>query len=268
MVFKKTKQNVLAWWHSNDGMFNFGDELNPYLINKISGKEVTRVEKIPRFALSKINICIGSVIIIARPSCNVWGAGIIEKSAMIPKSNYFAVRGKHTQKRMTELGMNPPKTIGDPALLLPMYYNPNIETQFDYGITPHIVDYELLNANTETKNVSVINFTKPNIEGIIDDILTCKLIISSSLHGIIVANAYNIPAIWVKFSDKLYGDDIKFYDYFSSVGIDENIKPILIDPANFDQAKIIEISKISLIIPDKKFISQVQQNLLDVCPFK
>ena len=268
MVFKKSNRNILAWWHSNEGIFIFGDELNPYLIKNISGRDVTRVDHIPRFALSKINICIGSVIVIARPSCNVWGAGIIERSAKISKSNYFAVRGRHTQKRMATLGIEPPKTIGDPALLLPLYYQPNIEKQFDYGITPHIVDYEFLESHTKLHGVSVIDFTKPDIEEVIDDILACKLIISSSLHGIIVANAYHIPAIWVKFSDRLYGDDIKFYDYFSSVGVDESIKPILIDPAHLDQAQIIEVAKKNLIRPDAKFIAQVQQNLLDVCPFK
>jgi hypothetical protein len=268
MVFKKSNRNILAWWHKNDGNFNFGDELNPYLIKKISNKSVKRVGKIPRFAFSKINICIGSVIIVARASCNVWGAGIIEKSAMISKSNYFAVRGKYTQKRMAELGITPPETIGDPALLLPLYYNPGSSTKFDYGITPHIVDYEHVQKHTDTNTVSVIDFTQPNIEEIIDAILACGVIVSSSLHGIIVANAYNKPAIWVKFSNKLYGDDIKFYDYFSSVGVDESITPVEIDPTSFDFTKLFEISQKNLIRPDYKIISQIQQNLLDVCPFK
>ena len=37
------------------------------------------------------------------------------------------------------------------------------------------------------------------------------------MHGLIVSDAYNIPNKWVKFNDKINGDDTKYYDYFKSV---------------------------------------------------
>jgi len=48
-------------------------------------------------------------------------------------------------------------------------------------------------------------------------IASCRKIVSSSLHGIIAAHAYGIPAAWVEFSNQLAGDGIKFADHFASV---------------------------------------------------
>jgi hypothetical protein len=46
---------------------------------------------------------------------------------------------------------------------------------------------------------------------------------SSSSHGIIV-HAYGIPAVWQKFSNKVFGDDIKYQDYMESVEVFTNPK--------------------------------------------
>jgi hypothetical protein len=65
--------------------------------------------------------------------------------------------------------------------------------------------------------VFVINLNNDNVEAVIDEILSCEKTISSSLHGLIISDTYNIPNKWVKFNDKIMGDDTKFYDYFQSV---------------------------------------------------
>jgi pyruvyltransferase len=60
---------------------------------------------------------------------------------------------------------------------------------------------------------------------VIDDIASCDAIASSSLHGVITANAYGIPAAWLEFSSKIGGDGMKYIDYFQSVdcGIDTSV---------------------------------------------
>jgi pyruvyltransferase len=35
------------------------------------------------------------------------------------------------------------------------------------------------------------------------------------LHGLILADAYGVPNVWAKFSDRLVGGDWKFRDYYS-----------------------------------------------------
>ncbi len=72
-----------------------------------------------------------------------------------------------------------------------------------------------------------------DIESKTDQILKCERIISSSFHGIIIAHAYRIRAIWQRFSDVPFGDNIKFQDYFESVKIKPYVPEIQL-PSNSD----------------------------------
>ncbi len=148
---------------------------------------------------------------------------------------YHVIRGPLTKNVLESTGINVGNvTYGDPALLLPtIYNNKSIKKQYKLGIIPHQIEYnDMVNFINEHKsnfaNTIVLNATTPtaiSMENFIDQILSCEKIISSSLHGIITSHAYRVPAIWLKFSDKLWGDGIKFRDYFASVGV-EDISPI------------------------------------------
>jgi hypothetical protein len=76
--------------------------------------------------------------------------------------------------------------------------------------------------------ISIIRLGSREVEHFIDQVAGKKLIISTSLHGIIVAHAYGVPAIWCSLRGQLNdipGDDMKFHDYFMTVGL-ENLAPI------------------------------------------
>ena len=59
---------------------------------------------------------------------------------------------------------------------------------------------------------------------VVEDILSCELVLSSSLHGIITAHAYGIPAVWLELSGRLVGGGYKFHDYYSS--FDRESQPV------------------------------------------
>jgi Polysaccharide pyruvyl transferase len=58
-----------------------------------------------------------------------------------------------------------------------------------------------------------------NIYDAVKFISTCKAIVSSSLHGVVFAHSLSIPALPIQVTDKLYGGDFKFYDYYYSINV-------------------------------------------------
>jgi pyruvyltransferase len=158
--------------------------------------------------------------------CEVWGSGLMSQSNKLthPKKIH-AVRGPLTRKFLIEQGIECPDVYGDPALLLPRIFSPKVEKKYKVGIVPHFVDQKnnWVRLQSVREDVLVINVYEP-VEKVIADILSCKSILSSSLHGLIVADAYEIPSLWIKLSDKVKGDGFKFRDYLLSIGV-EPYKP-------------------------------------------
>lgn len=291
----------LYWYKHNEGHGNFGDELNPYIIEKLTNLKVNHFDvnlfnlnkllfiktltysflkrkiSLSKFLLyiyyyffekPKVLIAIGSVLNgVNSKNYTVWGAGILTKEDSFKNADFRAVRGEFSQKRINELGFEAPTTIGDPAVLLPLIYKSNIKKSYKIGIIPHFKHFKSLEKYS-SQDFRVINLLDP-IEKIINEINSCEITFSTSLHGIIVSHVYSIPSLWCEFYEteksKLAGDDIKFADYFSSVDI-ENYSPIHITNINIDLINLMtQYDK--LILPSIQKVKELQQNLLKVAPF-
>lgn len=256
-----------------DGKDNFGDILGKYLVEKISNKKMIRVlhPSMRRYKLFiKHYLTVGSILDVANTNSIVWGSGIIRRMDIIRKAKFLAVRGPITRERLMELGYNVPQLYGDPAILLPKFYSKIIEKKYQLGIIPHYVDYEYVCKNliNNNNNMIIINLLTKDVEEVINEILKCKFIVSSSLHGVIVAHAYGIPALWVKFSNNLGGDNIKFYDYFESVNI--NYKSELnVKSENLNLDYLLNLLKEyeEVILPSKEVMLKREQDLLKSNPF-
>ncbi|GAK99340.1 GumL protein [Nonlabens ulvanivorans] len=196
------------------------------------------------------------------------GSGIISRNAQVASATFRAVRGPLSRKRLLELGYDCPAIYGDPALLLPLYYHPIVENKFQIGIVPHINDYDMVNEwYKNDPSIKVINFRTNDVEHTTREILECASIISSSLHGVIVAHGYHIPAIQVKFSDRIYGDGVKYHDYFLSVNLDP-YEPEFIEDRISMVDLMDKVQEYKNALPQIDKIKQLQHDLLAVCPFK
>ncbi|NBL64836.1 polysaccharide pyruvyl transferase family protein [Flavobacterium sp. NST-5] len=264
----------LFWWSEiylgHKDKENFGDLVGKYLVEKISNKPVKWLHPKKRGLFSKntnLYFTAGSILSQVNGKCTVWGSGIITKDHPVKPAIFTAVRGPQTRKHLISQGYNVPEIYGDPALLLPLYHNPKIDKKYKVGIIPHYVDYKTIcNLYANSPHIKVIDLMTNNVESVCNEILECENIISSSLHGVIVPHAYGIPAVYVKFSDKIFGDGIKYQDYFESIEID-NYAPKYIQEIVTETAWLQLISDYNSL-PKAQKINQLQKGLLAACPFK
>lgn len=206
------------WWMESPYPGNFGDILNPYLVEKLTGLP-------PRHGPKGAGVlAIGSTIRFAQDGAQVWGAGTPRMTDRLnPKAQYLAVRGPLTARLVEQSGGTAPLVLGDPAALLPRLYRPaHSPPRHRLGVVLHHAHTGRLRFDDDVKVIGVLRAGYAGIEAFIDDLLQCERILSSSLHGLIVSHAYGVPAQWfdvVAAREGVPGDGTKFHDYLMSVGL-------------------------------------------------
>jgi pyruvyltransferase len=207
---------------------NWGDDLNYYFIRLISGRPVVFYNNF--WLAKKLHftnyLCIGTLLD-ARNYSNketiVWGSGVSgqDRDFVLP-AKILSVRGEKTREFLHKRNIDCPEVYGDPALLLPLFYLSNTKKKYRLGIIPHVTDMDndiLLQIKMNCKeNILIIDLQNyHNWTNVIDQICSCEKIASSSLHGIIVSDAYNIPNCWIELSGKIPAGYFKYRDYGTSV---------------------------------------------------
>jgi pyruvyltransferase len=208
--------------------WNIGDNINEFLFNSLFyPRKTIRVNPLNPFYSNLRIMGIGSIMDSANVENSiVFGSGFIESG-----SNYngvpnkiFAVRGESTYDQIPIKHLNSNIILGDFGLLISHFIFPSKQEKFDVGIIPHYVDkksIKLIELIEELRfkglSITVLDVQSKDINEFFVHLVSCKKVISSSLHGLIFADSFNIPNLWIKFGDEIKGNDYKFYDYFSSV---------------------------------------------------
>ena len=202
---------------------NLGDDINLPILEALSSRPVKIMDEY--FWRRRTHLlCIGSIL---EEYCNaysiVWGCGAIEgkKNLKQKPQRVCAVRGPLTRKYLLQQGVDCPEIYGDPALLTPLIYSSKPGKKYELGFIPHYADCDLPQVEELRRCHPEIHIIKmkgyESWTDVIEQITSCKAILASSLHGLILADAYNIPNVRVRLSDKILGGDFKFFDYFQSV---------------------------------------------------
>lgn len=195
---------------------NFGDLLSPWIVEKLTGREVVLADREqPHYTV------IGSILNECTDSSIAWGTGTYGSEGVRELSRNMritAVRGPLTRSKLAAdhgFGLAVPEVYGDAALLAPLVYRPDVTQTHEYGFVVRWSERRWARAKYGP-DIKLIDFARTDIEEVIRDLLSCRKIITSSLHGLIVADAYGIPNAWLA-SGTPRGGEYKFYDYFASV---------------------------------------------------
>lgn len=125
-----------------------------------------------------------------------------------------ATRGPFSRKWLNDgAPVAADSVFGDPVWILPDYYPAPVEKKWDLGVLIHLVDLADRDFEAHPKDyaryvvpeefsgsVKLLNTVTPKtVEGLkqrLDDILSCRRIVSTSLHGLVFAESYGIPCLY------------------------------------------------------------------------
>lgn len=269
--FVKSKDNVVNLHYFKEGFehgekneqgYNLGDELS---------KTVTE------FMLEKRNLsldayvegrkhlyAIGSILLMGYQNAAVWGTGLpFEPSALrsllhrkpFRKLDVRLTRGPLTRKVIMSKfggGADIPDIYADPAVLMPYIYTPKkAEEKKEYVIIPHFSQEKLL-AESYPEDM-IIGMATDDYASVIDGICSAKKVISSSLHGIILAEAYGVPAVFYR--DRPERFNFKYEDWYASTG------------REFVSRTLDEALKCEAEPLDKEITKQLSDNALSTFPY-
>ncbi len=253
---------VFLYKNGNLRVNNFGDDINFSFLPNITRKKHKKYDN----QLTTNYLMIGSIFIdkYINEYTEVWGSGMLRYKLLENKPyKVHAVRGPKTREICIESGIECPEIYGDPALLIPYYYNPYVLRKYKLGIIPHHshIKSELLFKFKDDENVQIINFKKyKSWKDIIKQIRECDFIVSESLHGLIISETFRIPNIWVSIGESI-DQDLKYEDFFLSIN-KPYYEPYLInDDTTTDNLLLLKENYNSTFNIDL-------QKLVDVCPIK
>ena len=206
-----TTSTASAFWWSL--VTNWGDRLSPLLLQRFA-----RIDAVWAPADEAQIVCVGSVLgNLVKPSYTgvILGSGKLFREGIVPpRAHILALRGP-----LTAEGVAGTFALGDPGLLADELATVDEKTH-TLGIVPHWSDHRL------EHDPRFLKYDPLNIHAgndpldVIRAIGACKKIVSSSLHGLILADAFNIPrrfeatAAWVR-----EGGDFKVRDHNAAVGL-------------------------------------------------
>lgn len=195
---------------------NFGDLLTPLLLRHFADVEIGWS------AIADADlVCVGSILESVPEGWRgiVAGSGMLHEGTVphLKKATVLGVRGPLTAAAIAGQHKGD-LVIGDPGLLADELVA--VDKVYDLGLVPHWSDKALEHRQEFRRFKPHIIRPSGDPLQVIREIGRCRKIVTSSLHGVIVADSFGIPRR-VEMAAQLVreGGDYKFRDYCASVSV-------------------------------------------------
>lgn len=202
------------------GIRNIGDLLSPVAVQFATGHSTIWQRRHPK---APHLLAVGSILSWSTELSHVWGTGILHPSRSIGgvrPDRVWAVRGKLTHARLSrDLGGLRDLPLGDPGYLVGRALGTIQErpgATHRLGIVPHHHHrgHPAIARWRREEGVVVLDVRDPEPE-FFARLGSCEAIASSSLHGLVFAEALGIPNVWVDFAPPDEDRSFKYRDWFS-----------------------------------------------------
>ena len=257
---------------------NFGDAINPYLFECITGKKAVHSKRyfakfsgvgsiLHNFTKAKT---LESLYNYIAPEIAVWGSGFIAEAKSEKESfhnrkiKFLALRGELSKIRVEKIideKLDIP--LGDPGLLFSRMIEKKITKKYSVAIVPHTADMDNVIFQELAENIpySKIVSLRGNPIDVLHELASADFILSTAMHGLIAGDSLGIPNKWLEVSDKVIGNGYKFRDYYSVFGI-KDASALRIDKANITPKDINDFA-LSYNIKQEK-VKHIAENLSNV----
>jgi pyruvyltransferase len=261
----------LYFWRPEDGSVNFGDFLSLVVVDQVLRQfGRTLHDETPRPARL---LALGSILHLATNHNVIWGAGLNGRAGQedlrkdVRKLDVRAVRGPMTQEIVRRRGIDVPDVFGDPALLVPLLFPNRFKrtSRKPWVFVPNLHDLTIDHRSPPPHTISPLGSWNKRIEAILE----ADLVLASSLHALVIAEAYGIPARYVRLSESeaLF----KYRDYYQGTGrcefkfatnLEQGLEMGGAPPPVFDPQRLVDAFPIDLwqVGSERRSFAGVQLN--------
>lgn len=261
---------------------NVGDLLNKYIIEKCFNVEVEHTSNYLKADVVGIGSSLGlyqkakdfkhivKQMLMGKGNPWVWGTGFMySESNHEPRfwepMHFAAVRGKLSLERVEKIiNQKLDIPVCDGGILTSYLLDNKISSKrYEVGVIPHYKEQDepaFKKISDSFPNSILINLRKDPLT-VIQEISQCEYILSSSLHGLIMADSFNIPNMHIFVSNKMMGDGFKFADYYSAFDLKDDYWDI--KKGIPDKNDIIDNYRIL-----SKDVDRKKQEMMECFPYK
>lgn len=199
---------------------NFGDEFAPAVLAALTGQRVrwTPIDDAEVVGLGSL----GNRYLLGTRRARLFGTGLREApppGTTLPAERVLGLRGAASA---AALGLPAALGIGDPGLVVRELVSPRRTPRREPVLIPHFSAFasprtRALLRGCAADGCTVMPPNRPWRE-VATAVRDASAVISSSLHGIVFADSFGVPAIWTRMPGTIE-PDLKYHDHDSAFGL-------------------------------------------------